>query len=487
MKNSSATKTITINRRELLALGGAALGSPVLSRAFTQTNPFPQAPSLEVTRQGNVVEATLTSAPANLNINGKNAQLMTYNSSLPGSVLRVHEGDTVRLTYTNNLKEVSNLHLHGLHISPKVDQPMLEVKNAESHVYGFELPKGSSGTYWYHPHVHGNVATQMAAGLVGAMIVSGPLDAMPELRDAEEQVLVLKDLALVDGKPKEHDMMDWMNGQEGSLMLVNGAFKPTLRAAKATLRLRIINASNARYYNLKLESHPFYLIATDGGFIEKPVALESLLLAPGERAEVLVQLTSEGRFKLQNLPYNRGIMKMGGMSGMGNMSGMGGMTGSSETQPTTLMTVIAPSNPKPLALPSSLLPVEKLDLSRTVVTRRIEFSEQMMQAKFYLNQKSFDPNRVDFQGKLGTLEIWELHNKSDMDHPFHLHSYPFQVIDRNGKPEPYRAWKDVVNLKKNDLVRIAVPLRDFTGMTVYHCHVVEHEDRGMMGTLQVND
>jgi FtsP/CotA-like multicopper oxidase with cupredoxin domain len=478
----------TINRRELLALGGAALGGAALSRAFGSTNTFPQAPTLEIARQGNLVEANLISASTSLSINGKNAQLLTYNSSLPGSVLRVREGDTVRLKYTNKLPEPSNLHLHGLHISPKVDQPMLEVKNAGSHVYEFELPKGSSGTYWYHPHVHGNVAAQMAAGLVGAMIVSGPLDSMPELRDAEEKILVLKDLALVNGSPKEHDMMDWMNGQEGNLLLVNGALKPTLRAAKATLRLRIINASNARYYNLQLENHPLYLIATDGGFIEKPVALETLLLAPGERAEVLVRLTKEGSFKLQNLPYARGTMMMGGMSGMGRMSEMGRMSGSSgDAQTTTLMTVIAPSKPKPLPLPSSLMPVEKLDLSKAVVTRRIELSEQMMQAKFYLNKKSFDPNRIDFQGNVNTLEIWELHNKSDMDHPFHLHSYPFQIIDRNGKPESYRAWKDVVNLKKNDLVRIAVPLRDFVGLTVYHCHVVEHEDRGMMGTLEVRD
>jgi FtsP/CotA-like multicopper oxidase with cupredoxin domain len=469
-----------INRRELLALGGtvlggAALGGAGLSRAFGRTNIFPQSSTLELARQGSLVEATLKSTPATLNINGNKARLLTYNSSLPGSVLRFREGDTVRLTYTNNLPEVSNLHLHELHVSPKVDQPMLEVKSAGSHMYEFELPKGSSGTYWYHPHVHGNVAAQMAAGLAGAMIVTGPLDSMPELRAAEEQILLLKDLALVNGSPKRHDMMDWMNGQEGSLLLVNGALKPILRAEKATLRLRIINASNARYYNLKLEHHPLYLIATDGGFIEKPVALETLLLAPGERAEVLVRLTNEGTFKLQNLPYARGTMMMGGMS----MSG--------DTQTTTLMTVIAPSNPKPLPLPSSLMPVEKLDLSKAVVTRRIEFGDWMMGAKFYLNHKAFNPNRIDFQGNVNTLEIWELHNKSDMDHPFHLHSYPFQIIDRNGKAEPYRAWKDVVNLKKNDLLRIAVPLGDFTGMTVYHCHVVEHEDRGMMGTLEVRD
>ena len=102
-----------------------------------------------------------------------------------------------------------------------------------------------------------------------------------------------------------------------------------------------------------------------------------------------------------------------------------------------------------------------------------------------LGQLGLTVHGVDISGKLGTLEVWELVNKSDMDHPFHLHSFPFQVISRNGRPEAYRAWRDVVNLKKEDRVRIAVPLSDFTGKTVYHCHVLEHEDRGMMGVLEV--
>ena len=284
--------------------------------------------------------------------------------------------------------------------------------------------------------------------------------------------------------------MDWMRGQEGELQLVNGKLQPTLRAQKATLRLRIINASNARYYRLKLEDHPLHLIATDGGFVEKPVMLEELLLAPGERAEVLVRLTREGSFKLQNLPYDRGGM-MGGAGGMMGGSGMGGSgmsgtnAGGSSQTTTTLLTVIAPPNPKPLPLPASLMRIEKLDLTRVAATRRIVFTAQMMGQRFYLNGQSFDAQRTDIRGKLGTLEVWELRNDTDMDHPFHLHGYPFQIIDRNGVPAPYRARKDVVNLKKNDRVRIAVPLRDFTGLTVYHCHIVEHEDRGMMGTLEV--
>ena len=517
---------MSFNRRKFLALTGATLGGALIgTRGFSQTttatslatSSLPELPPVPMQRLSpNLVEATITALPTNTTVAGQKAQLWTYNGSIRGSVLRVREGDTVRLKFVNHLPEATNLHLHGLHVSPEVDNPLAEVAPGETVKLEFEIPKGSAGTYWFHPHMHGMVAKQMFAGLAGVIVVEGIPDTMPELREAEERVIVLRDLELVNGQPSEHTMMDWMNGKEGNLLLVNGAIKPRLNAKKPTLRLRLVNASNARYYRLKLEGHPLYLIATDGGFIEKPVRLEELLLAPGERAEVLVRLEHEGTFKLLNLPYERGKMMMGGMSAgnnasngsrsmgsMGSMAGMGdssntsssdgmagmsGMMGSTKANtvqpPQTLLSVVAPKKPKLMPLPTVLTSVPTLDISQAV-TRHIVLTEKMMQLQFLLNGKAFDPKRVDITANLGDTEIWELVNKSDMDHPFHLHTYPFQVLSRNGKPEAYRAWKDVVNLKKNDIVRIAVPMTDFVGTTVYHCHVLEHEDKGMMGVLEV--
>jgi FtsP/CotA-like multicopper oxidase with cupredoxin domain len=449
--------------------------------------------------EAGLVEADFAARVSNMTVGGKPVTLLTY-GGYPGGTLRVREGETVRLNFTNNLTQVTNLHLHGLHVPPSVDDPLALVQPGESRLYEFTIPRGSAGTYWYHPHAHGKVAEQLYAGLLGLIVVEGPLDAMPELKEAEEHVLVLKDWTFSGDRIPAWTHMDWMNGREGSLLTVNAAVRPTLRAQKATLRLRLLNASNARYYRLALENHPLYLIATDGGFLEKPVELTELLLAPGERAEVLVRLIRPGGYRLQALPYDRGAMTMpGGMSGMmgdqgmgmmdhGSMGSMGqgmGMMGMGATRLETLLTIVAPANPKPLPLPSSLAPVERLDPSKAVATRRFELGERMMQAEFFINNQSFDPNRVDVQARLGTLEVWELVNKTDMDHPFHLHTYPFQVLSRGGKPAPYRAWKDTVNLRKNEVMRIAVPLRDFSGVTVYHCHIVEHEDRGMMGILQV--
>lgn len=495
-------KAMNTNRRTLIktaTLGTCAyLASRFPTLAQTPTN-LPHAALIKST--GGLLETELLAAPTALKVGGQSANLLTYGGSFPGPTLRVREGDTVRLKFSNQLPETSNLHFHGLAISPKVDDPLAEVLPGDSRMYEFKIPRGSAGTYWYHPHIHGKVAPQLFAGLAGLIVVEGPLDAMPELSGAEEHLLVLKDFAVEKGLVLEHTDADWANGKEGNLVLVNGAKTPTLRPQKASLRLRLLNASNARYFRLKLENLPLYLIATDGGLIQKPVELGELLLAPGERAEVLVRLIREGSFKLQALPYDRGGMMMGDMGmGMGDMGGMdhgdhhppamsnmpmGAMMGMGPSKLETLLTIVAPARPRPLALPTLLASVERLDVSKAAVQRKLVLSEKHMQAEFFLNDRPFDMGRVDFRGKLGTLEVWELVNKGDMDHPFHLHTYPFQILSRNGKPEAFRAWKDTVNLKKNDRVQIAIPLRNFSGITVYHCHIVEHEDRGMMGVLEV--
>jgi FtsP/CotA-like multicopper oxidase with cupredoxin domain len=122
---------------------------------------------------------------------------------------------------------------------------------------------------------------------------------------------------------------------------------------------------------------------------------------------------------------------------------------------------------------------------RPATTRRLVLGEGMMGGGFYINGRTFDPRRVDISARLGDLEIWEIENRGRMDHPFHLHTYPFQVISRGGVPARFVAWKDVINIRPGEVARIAVPLADFRGRTVYHCHIVEHEDQGMMGILEV--
>lgn len=472
-------------RREALrlaALGLAGTQNPAMA-AEAQDHSFHEPPL----KQRSQLDLDIMASPARLRVAGQHASLLTYGNSFPGPTLRFREGDRVRIRLTNRLGTATNLHWHGLHISPSVDNVLREIPSGESAVYEFTVPKGAAGTYWYHPHLHGTASQQLFAGLAGAIVIEGPLDATPELREAEEHVVILKDLAVAGGAVAPHNAADWMNGKEGDLLLVNGALGPVLPARRASLRLRLLNASNARYYRLKLEGHPLYLIATDGGFIEKPVETSELLLAPGERAEVLVRLTREGTFRLLDLPYDRGTQTMGQSTpGASGMPGMPGMPTTGAPVPHVLLSVVAPSRPKPLPLPARLATLERLTIGGAAVNRRIVLTENMMQARFFINGKAFDRSRVDFQAQRGSLEIWTVENRGDMDHPFHLHTFPVQVLSRNGVPAPYRAWKDTVNLRKGDVVRLAVPMRDYTGRTVFHCHIIEHEDRGMMAVLQVD-
>jgi FtsP/CotA-like multicopper oxidase with cupredoxin domain len=294
--------------------------------------------------------------------------------------------------------------------------------------------------------------------------------------------------------------MGRMMGREGSLLTVNGRLNPSVSVpAGGLLRLRIVNGSNARFWRLALDQHPFHLIATDGGALAAPLELQELLLAPGERAEVLVRADrGEGSYRLLNLPYDRGGMgRMGGMGpgrGMGMGRGMGpgwrgGMRrgGFPDTQSEVpIATLNVEGAVASLPLPSQLLPVEALP--QPIRTRRFVLDHDMapgMGMVFLINGRPYDHDRVDTRVRLGDTEEWEIVNAGVMDHPFHVHINPFQVISRNGRPEAIRAWKDVVLVRAGETVRIRTRFDDFPGRTVYHCHILDHEELGMMGVLEI--
>jgi FtsP/CotA-like multicopper oxidase with cupredoxin domain len=494
------------NRRQFFILTAAgAIATSATSWAIGKNNKTSlqtkALPSKLHKSSNGLLELDLEANSTRIDLGGKPADLLTYNGQIPAPRLEAKAGDTVRIRFTNNLSQPTNLHYHGLHVTPNgnADNAFLDIPSGESLTYEFTLPKNHpSGTFWYHPHRHKFVAEQVFGGLAGLFVIRGELDEIPELKAAKEEFLVLQDFAL-DGKrriqpPNQRSMM---RGREGKIMTINGQINPNLEIAQGgLLRLRILNASPSRFYRLALKNHPFYLIATDGGAIGAPVELEELLLSPGERAEVLVRGDKEsGQYRLLNLPYDRGGMQMMGMMGDGGHmmgGGMDMMEGDTQTNPQVLATLTYGGSVSPLPLPQQLITVEELPEPKTI--RRIELSmeEEMtpgMGMTFTFNGKAFDPNRVDTQVRLNTVEDWELVNvdPDGMDHPFHLHINPFQVVSRNGKPELYRAWKDTVLVKGNETVRIRIPFGDFAGKAVYHCHILDHEDLGMMGIVEMKN
>ena len=317
---------------------------------------------------------------------------------------------------------------------------------------------------------------------------------------------MLKDLSIEGSRVARHTPRHWLNGKQGELVLVNGQHRPRITAPGGVARLRVINACNARIFVLGLEGHQMTLLGAGIGFAEQAARVESLRLAPGERADLLVTLGRTGEVALAALPYDRGAdmgdmaaMPAGGQGHGGHdtqdREAMGGGRAAAHhgaqrrlgnTEVIVLATVAAAKLSPPPRLPDRLAVLPSYD-PRAARRRRIVMSEEMGAGpvRFLLNGRSYEPGRIDFACELGSAEIWELVNEADMDHPFHVHIDPFIVLSRNGRPEPVRMWRDTVDLSPGDRVEIIIPFRDFAGNVLYHRHFAEHEDRGMMGLFEV--
>jgi FtsP/CotA-like multicopper oxidase with cupredoxin domain len=428
-----------------------------------------------VSREPQTVEVHLTAAPARLQlVPGVQTAVFAYNGRSPGPLLEVYEGDRVIVRFRNDLAEPTTVHWHGLHIPFSADgSPFHPVAPGESYVYDFTVPHGSAGTYWYHPHPHHRTGYQVGLGLYGALIVRAADDPLAHL---PERLLLLSDNRLdehggIDLPPRNSPagMADAENGREGDLIFVGGELMPTLHIRSGEVqRWRVINASGARVYRLAIPGHRFLHVGSDGGLFEHPVEVSEVVLANGERAELLVRGTGEpgSRTTLQTLPYDRYIPQ----------------TRPQDWNRSRDLLSLQYSDEPPfaaIALPPKLRPVPVLDTLQTTARRVVVMTQGL------LNGNLMDMSRVDVSASLGATEIWVVENLVGMDHPFHLHGFQFQVLDRNGVPEPQRRWKDTVNVPKHETVRFIVRFDNHAGKWMFHCHILTHEDDGMMGVLEI--
>ncbi|GAA1751475.1 multicopper oxidase family protein [Kocuria aegyptia] len=490
-----------LTRRQLLALGAAGAGAAAVGGAglwwtggggetLGSRRELVQ-PEMLTSRDG-VLDLALDAAPAQVRIGAREANVQAFNGSLPGPTLRVRPGDTIRVAMTNALEAPTNLHVHGLHVSPRAngDNPFVSIGPGESFDYEFVLPGDHPpGTYWYHPHHHGHVADQLAAGLYGALVVEDP-DPVPVAR---ERVLVVSDLTLDDsGHLAEVSPPEQMMGREGETVLVNGQVRPEATAAPGERELwRVVNACPSRYLRLTLDGQTVRLSGRDVGRLTEPVELTEVTLAPGNRVELLVD-TREGTSTLTAASVDRGSMD--GMMG-GAMPG----DGPGNNEPIDLLTLevtgdrAADPGPVPPGPALRDLREEPVEARRTLdfamgmggmggMMGSRRGPGQMM--SFTIDGQQFDPDRTDQQVRVGTVEEWTLTNSSPMDHPMHLHVWPMQVVADGGRDVAAPRWQDVVNIPAFGEVTVRVAFDDFAGRTVYHCHILDHEDLGMMGTFE---
>jgi bilirubin oxidase len=446
-------------------------GSPAVSGPETFTSP----PVLRNTSdKPGVVELDLTAAPSQVEmVPGKPTTAWAYNGTVPGPTIELREGDSVTIHFHNKLTQTTTVHWHGLHIPAGADgSPLNPVAPGGNVDYIFKIPAGSAGTYWYHPHPDMTTTEQVAKGLYGALVVRPAVDPLAGI---PERLLILSDNRFrPDGAVDfpEHmspaSQVDAENGREGNVLLVNGQVKPTISVRPGQVeRWRFINASAARIYRLAIPGRKLLHVGSDGGLFAAPREVDDLLVANSERVEVLVRGGEPGsRVVLQTLPYDRYDPHTRPADW-------------NQTRDLLELRTSTDAPPPPVTIPTTLRVVQPIDTKQVAARRSIVFSQGL------INGKTMDMSRVDVTVRLGTTEIWQVENVVGMDHPFHLHGFRFQVLDRDGVPEPYVSWKDSVNVPKHSQVRIAVRFEDFPGKWMFHCHILDHEDMGMMGIVLV--
>lgn len=437
-------------------------------------------------------------------VSGARSTTLGYNGAYLGPIVRARRGQEVAVRLLNDLQEPLATHWHGLLVPGRVDGgPHQAIAPGE--VWEPVLPIDQPpSTAWFHAHTYPHTARQVYAGLAGVFQIDDGKDGdrgLPHEHGVDDFTLVIQDrrfdaLGRLDYRL---GMMDRMHGFHGDHILVNGAPYPRARMPRSIVRLRLLNGSNARIYQLRFDDdRPMHVIATDSGYWPKPVAASELRLAPGERLEVLVDFRDGRDAELLTGPDRN----QGGPGMMGMMSGLRS-TASALLEGDMPVLSFHPASHKasvdrlPETIDDTLPPVP------TAFARKRHFSLDMMLGgmpmmrgmmgggggpTMGINGRPFDMRHINERIPLAATERWVIESRMLM-HPFHIHGVRFRVLaDENG-PSPRlenQGYKDtvLVNGRAEIAVEFTQPAAPETPF-MYHCHILEHEDAGMMGHFTV--
>ncbi|MFC6010565.1 multicopper oxidase family protein [Nocardia lasii] len=454
-----------------------AAGCSIRSSTPRATRPLPIPPLAPSTVGADGVRRFTLRAQAGITemVRGRQTPTWGYSGSVLGPTVRARRAEQVAFTITNDLPEPTSVHWHGMHLPAKYDGGPHQMI-APGAVWAPEWTiQQQAATLWYHPHPHGATEKHVHRGLSGFFLIddeAGDALDLPKDYGVDDIPLVIQDRRFTAiGTLDESDITDV--GLLGDTIITNGIAGAHLSVGTERVRLRILNGSSGRLYNLAFDDRrTFQLIATDGGLLPKPAALEQVQLSPGERVEVVVTLSAGENVTLRSLPITdrRGIDRAAEF-------------GFDDTL--DILTLRATDRVRPsAALPAALVPMRALAAASTPPTRAFDLQW------FMINNQRMDMNRIDMTIPVDTTEVWTVRNRDNWPHNFHVHDVQFQILAVDGNPPPpaLSGWKDTIYTTPETVYTLAMHFADHTDPTypyMYHCHLLHHEDQGMMGQFLV--
>jgi FtsP/CotA-like multicopper oxidase with cupredoxin domain len=426
----------------------------------------------ELRSHDGVLEVTLQAAEGKVRVGDVELDGATYNGLYAGPVLRLRPGDLLRVRLINHLSQATNLHFHGIQTSPLGNSDNIHLSVAPGDRFSYEVripPTQPPGLYWYHSHIHGLSEQQVMRGLSGALVVD---PAVAPAGGPAERIFVLKDMVFDDdiGNPTVDDEL------HGIVQSVNGRLDTEAMMRPGETQLwRLSNQSANRAFHIALEGHRLRVVAEDGEATIGTREVDVLDIMPAARVDVLVQAGAAGSFALLS---------------KGTMTG----TGAARRPDRVLGHLVvagdaaAPAtDPSPAVAPPDLRAVP-VDARRTVVFSQSNTLKAEAQ-RFFVDGRTFDDKRIDVRVPLGNVEEWTVRNESDDLHVFHIHQLGFQVVAINGAAVPFTGRVDTVRVPERGDVTLRMAFTDplILGRFVFHCHVLKHEDKGMMAQVEVFD
>jgi FtsP/CotA-like multicopper oxidase with cupredoxin domain len=425
------------------------------------------------------VEVTLTAAPLNASFTpGLVSGVWAYNGSVPGPLIRARVGDRVVVSFVNRLPEDSTIHWHGIRLPPGMDGVPHHSQEPvpPGGQFRYEFVVRDPGLFWYHPHVQS--AKQVGDGLYGALLVEDPAEPAGL---GDEVVMVLSDISLdPDGKLQPPDTgggAGSLFGREGETVLVNGRVNPVILAHPGRRqRWRLVNTARSRYFQLAIAGHTFTRIGGDGGFLEKPVETERLVLTPGQRADVLVTPRGEPgtTVAVRWVPYDRGY-------------------GSTFRRPEVEIATLRFVEGGPVVnapVPERLRTIAPLDATGATL-EDIHLTSTVVMGKLVMGINGKPADESDpIRAHVGETQVWNITNEIDFAHPFHIHGFFFQVLSTSDGKGPLPAgpleWRDTADVPAQGKMSLVVRFDERPGMWMFHCHILDHADAGMMGMIMLD-